>query len=112
MQAPQPVIFFGHGSPMNALHDNKINQQWKEMVADHPRPKAILSISAHWETKDGSFVTSNANPKTIHDFGNFPQALFDMQYAAPGSADLVNRIIELLPECKPSEEWGLDHSTW
>ena len=112
MQAAQPVIFFGHGSPMNALQENKCTEQWREIVAGLPRPKAILAISAHWETEGGTFVTSNAKPKTIHDFGGFPKALFDMQYPAPGSADLVNRVIQLLPGCKPSAEWGLDHGTW
>jgi 4,5-DOPA dioxygenase extradiol len=84
-----PVLFIGHGNPMNAIEHNKYSDSWQKMGANLPRPKAILCISAHWETR-GTKVTAMPKPQTIHDFGGFPQALFDVQYPAPGSPYLAN----------------------
>ena len=110
-----PVVFFGHGSPMVAIEENAISRVWLETAAGLPRPKAILSISAHWETSLTS-VTAMPRPPTIHDFGaSFPKALFDKQYPAPGSPDLATRVSELLapmPVAQDTLQWGLDHGTW
>ena len=112
---PMPAVFFGHGSPMVALLDNATSRKWRELAAALPRPRAILSISAHWETR-GAAVTAMARPKTIHDFGaSFPKALFDKQYPAPGDPALARRIAELLaptPVALDEGQWGLDHGTW
>ena len=86
-----PIIFFGHGSPMNAIEDNEFTKGWKDIVSKIPIPKMILCVSAHWETK-GTFVTAMDKPATIHDFGGFPQALFDVQYPAPGDHWLAEEI--------------------
>lgn len=108
-----PAVFFGHGSPMNALQDNRYTAAWRRLAANIARPRAILSVSAHWLTH-GTAVTAMEAPRTIHDFGSFPQALFDMQYPAPGDPALAERIRALLvPE--PVEldyGWGMDHGTW
>lgn len=109
-----PVLFVGHGSPMNALEDNEFTQGWEEMARQLPQPKAILCISAHWETR-GTGVTAMPQPKTIHDFGGFPQELFDYQYPAPGSpelAQLVKQTIIKAPVVLDHQGWGLDHGTW
>jgi len=106
-----PVIFVGHGSPMNAIEDNSWSRAWKDLGKALPRPKAILSISAHWWTR-GSFVTVQEAPETIHDFGGFPQQLFDVEYPAAGSPELARRVAELVPEVKAVRDWGLDHGTW
>ncbi len=108
-----PAIFFGHGSPMNALRDNRYTESWKRLAASLPRPKAILAISAHWVTR-GTAVTAMAAPPTIHDFGNFPQALFDVQYPALGDPLLAARVCDLLAPIavKMDHAWGLDHGTW
>jgi 4,5-DOPA dioxygenase extradiol len=108
-----PVLFVGHGSPMNAIEDNEYGQTWKTLGERLPRPKAILCISAHWET-EGSRVTAMDNPRTIHDFGGFPQELFEMQYPSPGSpamAETISSTIQTV-EIKPDLKWGLDHGTW
>ncbi len=107
-----PVMFVGHGSPMNAIEDNNFSQGWR-VAAKNLQPQVILCISAHWESR-GTFLTYNEKPKTIHDFGGFPQALFDVQYPAPGSratADLIKEEISE-PQIHLTEEWGLDHGTW
>lgn len=108
-----PVLFVGHGSPMNAIEDNEFSRTWKTVSKILPTPTAILCISAHWETK-GTKVTAMAVPKTIHDFGGFPQELFDKQYPAPGSplfaAETKNLIRKTNVEL--DQEWGLDHGTW
>lgn len=108
-----PVFFFGHGSPMNAIEQNEFTLGWKNSIKNLPKPNAILCISAHWETK-GTFVTAMEKPKTIHDFGGFPQALFDVQYQAPGDLALANDIKATIKKTTVEHdlEWGLDHGTW
>ena len=111
--ARMPVVFLGHGSPMNALENNRFTQSWAHIGRATPRPRAILVVSAHWYTR-GLAVTAMPAPRTIHDFGGFPQALFDLRYPAPGSAVLAARVRELLRP-KPvvlDEGWGLDHGAW
>ena len=108
-----PVLFVGHGSPMNAIEDNEYSRGWKNIAATIPQPRAILMISAHWETK-GSFVTAMDRPKTIHDFGGFPQALFDVQYPAHGSHWLAAETRQTITTAPVGmdEAWGLDHGAW
>jgi len=108
-----PVIFFGHGSPMNTLASNQYTDAWRRLGAGAPGPKAILAISAHWYTR-GIAVTAMATPRTIHDFGGFPQALYDMRYPAPGDPELALRVRELLAPVpvELDQSWGLDHGTW
>ncbi|HEX7974706.1 MAG TPA: 4,5-DOPA dioxygenase extradiol [Anaerolineales bacterium] len=108
-----PAVFIGHGSPMNAIEDNEFSQAWREIGKALPQPKAILCVSAHWETR-GVQVTANEKPRTIHDFMGFPRALFEVQYPAPGSADLVQSVRKVikLAEVQPDQTWGLDHGTW
>ena len=109
-----PALFLGHGSPMNTIEINRNTAVWARIGRDYPRPKAILCISAHWYT-GGTAVTAMAQPKTIHDFGGFPQALFDFQYPAPGDAALAARVRNLLaplPVTLDTSEWGLDHGAW
>jgi len=108
-----PVLFIGHGSPMNAIEDNEFTIGWRAMAKTIPKPKAILCISAHWETK-GTYVTAMEKPKTIHDFGGFPKSLFDTQYPALGSkwlAEETKKIITLT-SVGLDESWGLDHGSW
>jgi 4,5-DOPA dioxygenase extradiol len=83
-----PLLFIGHGSPMNAIEENQFTQGWRDISAKIPKPEAILCISAHWETK-GTYVTAMENPKTIHDFGGFPRQLYEVQYPAPGNPGLA-----------------------
>lgn len=110
-----PVIFFGHGSPMIALETNDTTRAWKAMGDAVGKPKAILCVSAHWQTR-GIAVTAMTKPRTIHDFGaSFPKALFDQQYPAPGSPELAARVAEVLsptPVAMDQQAWGLDHGTW
>lgn len=108
-----PVLFLGHGSPMNAIELNEFSRGWQQVGKSLPIPTAILCISAHWETR-GTFVTAVENPRTIHDFGGFPQALFDVQYPAPGSPELAMETKRLLKttEVGLDETWGLDHGAW
>ncbi|MCZ8343796.1 MAG: 4,5-DOPA dioxygenase extradiol [Leptospira sp.] len=105
------AIFFGHGSPMNAITDNEFAKEWKRIGKSLTKPKAILCISAHYET-NGTYITANEHPPTIHDFGGFPKELFAVQYPAPGDPKLVNTILERIPEIYADLEWGLDHGTW
>jgi 4,5-DOPA dioxygenase extradiol len=113
--ARMPTVFFGHGSPMIALETNATSRALAEIAAAIPRPRAILSISAHWETRVTA-VTAMARPRTIHDFGaSFPKALFDMQYPAPGDPALAARVAALLAPTAvalDTDHWGLDHGTW
>jgi 4,5-DOPA dioxygenase extradiol len=108
-----PVIFLGHGNPMNALASNAYTRAWERIGEDAPRPRAILAISAHWYVP-GTAVTIATNPVTIHDFGGFPRELFEVQYPAPGDPSLARRVQQLLAplDVKADEEWGLDHGTW
>jgi 4,5-DOPA dioxygenase extradiol len=105
-----PTLFLAHGNPMNALSDNVFSQDWKTLLGDVV-PQAILVVSAHWCTR-GTFVTGNARPPTIHDFGGFPQALFDMQYPCPGDPQLAAAIARSLPSAAVTADWGLDHGSW
>ena len=109
-----PALFIGHGSPMNAIEDTPSARGWAEIARAFPKPSAIVVISAHWVT-EGVRVTSNAQPRTIHDFGrSFPQALFDQQYPAPGNPQLARAIVDMLTEfgAQLDDTWGLDHGTW
>jgi 4,5-DOPA dioxygenase extradiol len=108
-----PVLFVGHGSPMNAIEDNEFVLSWKELGKSIPRPKAILCISAHWETS-GTQVTAMQKPSTIHDFGGFPQELYNVQYPAPGSPELAYEVKRIIASANIGldENWGLDHGAW
>lgn len=109
-----PALFVGHGSPMNAIEDNAWSQAWARMGADLPRPRAIAMVSAHWETRGATAVSAADQPETIHDFGGFPQALFDVQYRAPGDPALAARIGQILsPDAVVQHPTrGLDHGAW
>ncbi len=111
--ATMPVLFLGHGSPMNAIEENEFVKGFRDLAKTIQRPSAILVISAHWETR-GTFVTAMEKPMTIHDFGGFPQALFDVQYPAPGSPSLANETKELIKttDVGLDTKWGLDHGAW
>lgn len=106
-----PVIFIGHGSPMNALADNNYTKALENLGKSFSKPKAIVCISAHWVTA-GHFVTNNKSPKTIHDFYGFPQELFNVQYPAPGAPDLATTISKKISSVKESSDWGFDHGMW
>ena len=108
-----PVLFLGHGSPMNAIEENEFVSGFRNVGKEIQRPRAILVISSHWETP-GTFVTAMNHPRTIHDFGGFPKALFDVQYPAPGSPALAKETQELVTktEIGLDEKWGLDHGAW
>jgi 4,5-DOPA dioxygenase extradiol len=108
-----PVLFVGHGSPMNAIEENEFTLYWKKLATEIEKPKAVLCISAHWLTR-GTFVTAMDHPKTIHDFGGFPQALFDVNYPAPGNPALAEETAKLINSTSVGldHEWGLDHGTW
>jgi 4,5-DOPA dioxygenase extradiol len=108
-----PALFIGHGSPMNALVTNKWTEDWKALGESLPRPRAIVAISAHWYT-DGTGVTAVSTPRTIHDFGGFPRALFEVQYPAPGDPDFAKDLTEILAPTPVvlDSYWGLDHGTW
>ena len=113
MAEKMPVLFLGHGSPMNAIEENEFVSGWREIGKSIPRPSAILCISAHWETA-GTFVTAMKKPPTIHDFGGFPKALYNVQYPAPGSPELANETKNLIKKTEVllDEKWGLDHGCW
>jgi 4,5-DOPA dioxygenase extradiol len=108
-----PVVFFGHGNPMNTLLRNRYTETWSRIGRAVPRPQAILAISAHWYRR-GTAVTANHPPPTIHDFGGFPRELFDFQYPAPGDRAFADRVRNLLApvDVALDETWGLDHGTW
>jgi 4,5-DOPA dioxygenase extradiol len=108
-----PALFVGHGNPMNAIERNPTTEAWRALGADLPRPRAILSISAHWYVP-GSRVTDGDRPPTIHDFGGFPRRLFEVEYPAPGSPELARSVRALLGPTPVAldDGWGLDHGTW
>src|ERR1700686_4474718 len=108
-----PAIFFGHGNPMNAVWDTPYTDGWGRIGEQTPRPKAILSISAHWFVPETG-VTITTAPKTIHDFGGFPRELYQVQYPAPRDPELARRVQEMLAplDVTLDESWGLDHGTW
>lgn len=108
-----PVLFLGHGSPMNAIEENEFVIGFREIGKKLPRPNAIICVSAHWETR-GTFVTAMEKPKTIHDFGGFPESLYSIQYPAPGSPELAHLTKETLASTQIGLDynWGLDHGCW
>ena len=108
-----PAIFFGHGNPMNAVMNNHYTEGWRRMGKQMPKPKAILSISAHWFVPETGVTISTA-PRTIHDFGGFPRELYEVQYPAPGDPELARRVKTLLEPLQVNldNSWGLDHGTW
>lgn len=108
-----PVLFIGHGSPMNGIEDNEFSRSWAKFGREIPRPEAVLVVSAHWLTH-GTHVTAMENPKTIHDFGGFPQELFEVQYPAKGNPILAKETAKLITSTNVGldHDWGLDHGTW
>lgn len=108
-----PVLFIGHGSPMNGIEDNEFSLRWKEMAKEISTPTAVMVISAHWFSK-GTMITAMDFPRTIHDFGGFPRALFEVQYNAPGSAVLAKETASMVhyTQVGLDHDWGLDHGTW
>lgn len=107
-----PVIFVGHGSPMNAIEENDFTKGWKEIGRKIPVPRAILSISAHWQTK-GTRVNDLRDPKQIYDFYGFPKQLYEVKYDVAGNEELANRVREILGEqVTVDNSWGIDHGTW
>ncbi len=108
-----PVLFIGHGSPMNAIEDNEFTRGWEKVISTIQKPKAILVISAHWETK-GTFITAMDTPKTIHDFGGFPKALYETRYPAIGSKWLAGEAKRIIAPIDVGfdNQWGLDHGSW
>jgi len=108
-----PVLFIGHGSPMNGIEDTEFSRGWKKMAKEIPSPAAVLVVSAHWFTR-GTQITAMDFPKTIHDFGGFPQALFDVQYNAPGNPALAKETASMIvsTQVELDHDWGLDHGTW
>lgn len=109
-----PLVFLGHASPMNAIEDTSFSRAWTDLGHSLPRPKAILVVSAHWMTRGTTLVDVSAMPRTIHDFGGFPDALFQQQYPAPGNHKLAQEVVSLLAShhAEGDETWGLDHGAW
>jgi 4,5-DOPA dioxygenase extradiol len=110
---PMPLLFVGHGNPMNAIEENEFVAGFRSVAATLPRPRAVLCISAHWETQ-GTLVTAMQHPRTIHDFGGFPHELYEVQYPAPGSPELARETNRLIHQTEVGldESWGLDHGAW
>lgn len=106
-----PVLFVGHGSPMNAIEDNQFTRTWEKLAREIPRPKSVLCLSAHFAGGKSLVVTAE-NPKTIHDFYGFPEELNQKKYPTPGSPELAQRIMNLHPDAQPTNDWGLDHGAW
>ena len=111
--ATTPALFVGHGSPMNAIEENRFSKGWKTVGKELPKPHAILCVSAHWETR-GAFVTAMEQPKTIHDFYGFPQELSEVEYPAPGDPQLAKQTKEAVKhtDVEFDNQWGLDHGCW
>lgn len=114
MTQRMPTLFLGHGSPMTTITDGPERRAWQALGRSLPRPRAILVITAHWETQGRTHLTAGENPRTIHDFGGFPQALYDVQYPAPGCDWLIGRVEKLLgtDRVERDETWGFDHGAW
>lgn len=108
-----PLLFIGHGSPMNGIEENEFSRQWEQLGKELPKPNAALIISAHWLT-EGTFVTAMEHPKTIHDFGGFPNELYAVQYPAPGNVRLAEETKDLIKSTNVvlDHDWGLDHGAW
>lgn len=108
-----PALFVGHGSPMNAIEDNRFSRTWARLGPELPRPRAILSISAHWETT-GTRITAMPRPETLYDFHGFPRELYEIKYPAVGAPDLARKIHQMIsvPKIHLDFSWGLDHGTW
>jgi 4,5-DOPA dioxygenase extradiol len=108
-----PVLFVGHGSPMNGIENNSFSRTWQELPKQFPIPSAIICVSAHWLTR-GTFITAMDHPKTIHDFGGFPEALYQVNYPAPGNAQLAKETAQLFKQTQVGldHDWGLDHGAW
>lgn len=113
MPERMPALFFGHGNPLNAVKTNEWTEAWRAIGETVPRPRAVLCVSAHWYVGETA-VTAMAEPRTIHDFGGFPKALYEVRYPAPGDRGLAVRVQELLApvSVRLDEDWGLDHGTW
>lgn len=110
--ATMPVVFVGHGSPMNAFEDNSFTREWRKLGKSMPTPQVIVVMSAHWVTPDGTYISSNIQPDTIYDFYGFPQDLYNMHYRAPGNPAFAQELHEISPRIQVSPEWGFDHGTW
>ena len=108
-----PLLFVGHGDPVNAIEDNRFSNNWKKIGASLPKPQAILSISAHWLTR-GTRVLAMEQPKTIHDFGGFPKELYEQQYPAPGAPEFAKETqrLSMKQHIVLDDQWGFDHGTW
>jgi 4,5-DOPA dioxygenase extradiol len=113
MSKKMPVLFVGHGSPMNAVEDNEFSRAWKDAGKTLPKPRAILCVSAHWVTR-GTLVTAMEQPRTIYDMYGFPKELYEVKYPAPGSPDLAEQVRRIINKTnvQMDQEWGLDHGTW
>lgn len=109
-----PVVFAGHGNPMNALNrESLLARSWRQVAEGMPRPRAIVAVSAHWYIR-GTKVTAMETPRTIYDFGGFPEELYEIKYPAPGDPALASHLVGLLTpsSVELDQEWGLDHGTW
>jgi 4,5-DOPA dioxygenase extradiol len=112
MKERMPALFVGHGSPLNAIQNNIYTSGWEEIAGEIPKPRAILSVSAHWVT-EGTRINSAENPKTLYDMYGFPEELYRVKYEASGSPELAHATIELISrEVKIDNSWGIDHGTW
>jgi len=113
MSAKLPVLFVGHGNPMNVMEDNEFSRAWEAAGKSLPRPRAIICISAHWVTR-GTMITAMDKPRTIYDFYGFPPEMYEIRYDAPGAPDLAEQVRRIIKdtEVKPDLDWGLDHGTW